>query len=144
MIESSDFATNRSLDQFTKACYPKENSDSFTHQQTTDLLSFVNNLEDCHFDFLLFLCDRALKTDLVCYLIEVFVFICHVDVGMQKYFGCEMFYAWTALVGESRYFLHFCDTRLSSSFLNFLHSVFLMAGCLFGLVGRMEDIGKFS
>ena len=33
---------------------------------------------------------------------------------------------------------------LPSSFLNFLHLVFVMAGCLFGLVERTGDIGQFS
>lgn len=70
------------------------------------------------------------------------VFTCyHAERSSQDSRGREIFYAWTALVREIS---SICTTQvpavlLPSSFLNFLHSVFVMAECLFGFGG--EDRG---
>lgn len=99
----------------------------------------------CHSDSLAF--QSWCRADKVARLMEMYL-CCHAEGGSQDSRVVRCFMHEKHLLeksGISCFVQHRVPAVLLPwPFLNFLHSVFVMAGCLFGLVGRMGDIGKFS
>lgn len=85
----------------------------------------------------------SIKGVSVCVLVVVMQRTAHKMAGSVKCFMYEEHLSEKA--GISCICTHRVPTvLLPPSFLNFLHLVFVMAGCLFSLVGSVEDIGQFS